>query len=58
VSELACTGEVGIYSGGSLVAVMVIRAGQVLSKVPSSLGDQHGDDILTSQKQIVSNSQQ
>jgi hypothetical protein len=47
-----------MYAGGSLGAVMVIHAGQILSKVPSRSGDQHGDDILTSQKQAVSNSQQ
>lgn len=48
MSELACTGEVSIYAGGSLAAVMVIHAGQVLSKVASRLGDQHEGDILTS----------
>ena len=48
MSELACIGEVSIYAGGSLAAVMIIHAGQVLSKVPSRLGDQHADDILTS----------
>jgi len=48
VSELACTGEVSIYAGGSLAAVMVMHAGQGLSKVPSRLGDQLGDDICIS----------
>jgi len=33
VSKLACTCEVSMYAGGSLGAVMVIHAGQVLRKV-------------------------